>query len=339
MISGTVVFYKIATTCLLILVGYIGRRMKLLPEISSAVVSRYLLYIALPCYLVYYMSASVSRDTLGAYWYFPILGAGLMAVSDLFGYAVARIWAKAGERATFRMLAGLPNWMFMALAVIEPLFGEEGLRLVLLFNVGITFYLWTFGMTGFRPAIGWRLLLRELFLNTQTVALGIGFALAMLFPFLKGMEALGADELAALPLHLGVISPVWETMFLVSETALPLSIMQIGLILGETRRGEAVAQGRTLALVVFLRLLVGPILVMAALALLRRLGLPLSGGEFVAAALVFAMPSGVTAISVSDMYGGVVRLAARVVLWSTLASMLTAQIMTWAAQWAHQASG
>lgn len=335
MVSGTVVFYKIATTCLLILVGYIGRRMKLLPEISISVISRYLLYIALPCYLVYYMPASVSRETLGRYWYFPFLGAGLLAASDLFGYCTARIWAGPGEMATFRILVGVPNWMFMALAVIEPLFPVEGVRVVLLFNVGITFYLWTFGMTSFRPAIGWRRLLRELFLNTQTVALLVGFALAMLFPFLRGMEKLGSDELAALPVYLGIVTPVWETVYRVSETALPLSILQIGLILGEPRREAAAGGGRSLRLAIALRLLAAPALLLAVLWVVYRLGAPLSGGEFVAAAIVLAMPSGVTAISVADVYGGSVRLAARVVLWSTVASMFTAPLMTFAAQWVY----
>lgn len=335
MASSVVVFYKIATTCLLIFVGYIGRRMKLLPEISTNVISRYLLYIALPCYLIYYMPSSVSRDTLGEYWHFPLLGAGLLGVSDLCGCLAARLWARPGERATFRFLVAVPNWMFMALAVCEPLFGEDGVRMVLLFNVGITFYIWTLGMTGFRAAVGWRQLMRELFLNTQTVSVAIGFALAMFFPFLRGMEKLGSRELAALPLYLGVATPVWETIFLVSETALPLSIIQIGLILGDMRKGEEGGQGRSLLLTIGLRLIAAPAVIIAVLAAYCRLIVPLSASEFVASAIIMAMPAGVVSLSVSDMYGGAVRLAARTILWSTLASLVTAPFVTWAAQWIY----
>ena len=333
MVSSSVVFYKIATTCLLIVVGYIARRMKLLPEISVSVISKFILNLAMPCYLVYYMPSSISPSTIGRYWYFPLLGILLALINDLFGYATARLWAKPGERATFRIIVGLPNWVFMALAVCEPLFREDGVRVVLLYNVGVTFYLWTAGMTSFRSAVGWKEILRQLFINPQTIALIAGFILAMVFPFLQGMEKLGSDELAALPVYIGMMTPVWETIYLVGGTALPLSILQIGLMLGEPRpAGAGSVDKGTLLLTGGLRLLAAPAITLAVLYFLCLAGLPLTGTEFVVSCIILAMPAAVVCLTIVELYGGATRLAASAILWMTIASLFTVPLVTWAAQ-------
>lgn len=341
MVSGSVVFYKIATTCLLILVGYIGRRMKLLPEISVSVFSKYIIYMALPCYFIYYMPESISMETLGANWFFPLLGILLVLQCDLFAYLCARIWARKGELATFRVLVGLPNWVFMAMAVCEPLFPRDGVRLILLYNAGIMFYFWSFGMTSFRFGVGWLQILRQLFLNLQILANIVGFILALAAPFLRGMEALSATELAALPWYMGPFSPIWETVSLIGRTALPLSIFQIGLMLGSDRgdSGAETPGNRSLVLVIILRLLVAPVLSIAVLILVRRLGLPLTPNEFVISAIVLSMPAAVLCLTVSDVYNGAPRLAARAILWGTLASLLTAPLLTQAAAAAYRWGG
>lgn len=341
MISGSVVFYKIATTCLLILVGYIVKRLRLLPDVALNVMSKYLIYVALPCYVIYYTPSSVDRESLAANWHFPVLGFLLVMVADIFGYLTARLWARPGERATFRMLVGLPNWVFMALAVCEPLFREDGVRVVLLYNVGITFYTWTFGMSSFKPADSLAGLARQLFLNLQSVAIVIGLILAVTMPFLRGMEKMSSDELAALPLHLGLISPLWETTYLLAATALPLSILQIGLLLAApTNSGLAPASDmRSLALTCVLRLLVAPVLSMAVLVLLDWCGVSLTFNEFMVSVLIMAMAPAVLIISAVEVYGGAGRLAARGILWGSIAGLATAPLITWAAQhvyaWMH----
>ncbi|MCC8108164.1 MAG: AEC family transporter [Planctomycetes bacterium] len=152
MVSGIVVFYKIATTCLLILVGYIVRRMKLLPENSVSVVSAYLLYVGLPTYMMYYTPASITLETLGTYWYYPVIGAALLFVCDMFGWLTSRLWAGPGEGPTFRLLVALPNWVFMAMAVVEPIFREEGVRVVLLYKSSSS-TIWVLPYMSGRP--GW----------------------------------------------------------------------------------------------------------------------------------------------------------------------------------------
>ena len=338
MASSAVVFYKIATTCLLILVGYIAKRMKLLPEISVSVISKFIMFLALPSYFIFHMPSCISLDTLDANWFFPLFGAFLIFGADMFGYLSDRLFAAPGERGTFRMLVALPNWVFMALAVCEPLFPGDGVRVVLLYNVGIMFYFWSFGMTSFRSGEGWRTILRQLFLNTQTVAIAIGVVMALSFPALRGMEKLSSPELAALPWYVGIVTPLWETIYLIGGTALPLSILQIGLLLGTSREKDPLAGqegNRSLILSTLLRLLVAPLLSIACLVVLCRLGVPLTFNEFVISVIVMSMPAAVLCLSVAEVYGGAVRLSARGILWGTLASLLTAPLLTWLAETAY----
>lgn len=332
MSSSYVVFYKIATTCLLIFVGFIGRRMKILPENSPTIISKFLIYLANPAYVVYYMPQSITRETLHLYWMYPLIGFILLAINDLFAYSAARLWARPGERATFRILVGLPNWVYMALAVCIPLFGEAGVRVVLLFNIGITFYVWTFGMTSFRSAVGLKEIFLSLFYNIQTFALALGVFLALFFPAINGMEKQNAETLASLPLYYGMITPFWETVYLVGSTALPLSILQIGMLLGTPRPGGSVSDTKSLMLTSFLRLLAAPALTLGVLALLYKLGLTMGKAEFITAVIVMAMPAAVLSLSITEVYGGATRLAAKGIMWTNIASLLTAPLVTFVAE-------
>lgn len=335
MSSSYVVFYKILTTCLLIFVGYIARRMKILPEISVSILSKYLMYLCLPCYFLFHMPSSISLETLHQYWFYPILGFVLMGLGDVASYIVARVFARPGELATFRLICAVPNWIFMALAVCVPLFHEDGLRVVLLYNMGINFYVWTFALTSFRSGVGAKEILKKLFVNIQTIGLAIGFLLALFVPMVRGMEKLTADELVALPLHIGILTPIWETVYLIGSTALPISILNIGLLLGTPAPEGERPDGRSLGLTIVFRLLLAPVLTLGAMVVAQLLGVGMNKGEFVTSVIIMGMPAGVLCLSIVEVYGGANRLTAKCVLWGTIASLFTAPVVTGLAEWVY----
>ncbi len=351
MVSVSVVFYKIATTCLIIFVGYIVKRMQLIPENSVSFISKYILLVALPSYMIYYTPSSVSLESLHLYWFYPVLGLSLIALSDLCAYLVARYFARPGDLATVRFLVGVPNWVFMALVVCEPIFREEGIRVVLLYNIGITLYLWTLGMSSFRPGVGFWQMLRNLFINLQSIAMAIGVVFALTCPFFRGMEKLRPDELAALPLGLRLLTPAWETIYMLGMTAMPLTLFQIGIMLGRKRvlegskrllLADAAAAGKWergdyvwMGVVGVLRLLTIPFLLMLGLGLALKLGLPLNRNEYVISMIIMAMPPAVGAMSVAEVYGGNVRLTAMSLLWLTVAALATAPLAVWGALAMH----
>ncbi len=334
MVSGTVVLYKIAGTCLLILAGYIVKRLRLFPDNAANVLSRYLVYLGFPCYVLYYMPNSVTAESLAVDWRFPLLGFFLVFVADLFGYASARALARPEERATFRILVAFPNWVFMALTVCEPLFREDGVRVVLLYNIGITFYLWTFGLTSFRTAAGAADTVKQLFLNPQTIAMTIGIILAICIPSLRGLENATSDELAALPFEIGILTPIWDAVHLLATTALPVSIFQIGLLLNNSPAsgGPRPSILRPMILSCALRLLAVPVLSMAVLFALHRAGVRFTFTEFMTSTIVMAMAPAVAIVSIVDLYKGAGVLAARGILWGSVLCLATAPAITWLAQ-------
>ncbi|MCC8165661.1 MAG: AEC family transporter [Planctomycetes bacterium] len=180
-------------------------------------------------------------------------------------------------------------------------------------------------------------MLRNVLLNPQTVALMIGFVLALAAPFLVGMEKMGSEELQALPLYIGILSPAWETIYLLGLTTLPISIFQIGLLLGAPRQsidvgGESPVRVGQLVLLGFLRLIAAPVLCMGILLLLMWFGLPLSLSDFVVSTIVIAMPPAVACLAIVEVYGGRVRLTANAILWQTVAALGTAPLITYVAQ-------
>ena len=337
MLSSSVIFFKIASMCLLMFFGYLSRRMKLVPDSFLGALSSYLLSIASPCFIIYNIPRTITRESIVAYWYFPLLGAGLLAICDIFGWASARLLVIPNRRPTFRFLIAFPNWIFLAIAVIEPLFGDEGIRMVLLFNAGINAYLWSFGLSGFKPGTGWALM-KNIFLNIQIIATVVGMGLAVGFPFVATIHDMTGAQLAELPVHLGLTAAAWEGITFIGITTLPLSIFQIGLRLAaapdEKTAGKPAIRkdNRTLAVCSTLRLIVAPVIIILTLIALIRFGLPLTEAEFLISVLIFSMPTGVTAMMIADLYGGDTLLTARTILWTTLASLGTVPVIAWLAQ-------
>lgn len=340
MLSSSVIFYKIASICLLILIGYFVKRMKLVPENSLNVISHYTISIATPCMVMAYMPRCIDPDTIEQYWPYPVLGAGLVAFSDIIGLFTARLFVPSNERATFRFLAAFPNWIFLGLAVCEPLFGEVGIRIVLLFNAGITVYLWSFGMTGFRPGIGLKAV-KNLVLNNQIIATVVGLILAVTIPSLAGFHLMTATELAAQPFLAGTALSAWEAVVLLGATALPLSIFQIGLRLAGSEKGGSVEEltekpnNRSLVLCSVIRLLFTPALTVLVVLIIIQLGFTMSHSEYLVVILICCMPTAATSLGVTDVYGGDSLLAARGVLWMTVASLATVPLVAWLANYAY----
>ncbi|MDR3211273.1 MAG: AEC family transporter [Planctomycetota bacterium] len=348
--SEAVIFYKLVAMSLLIFVGFIARRMKLLPENSFTVLSHYILSIATPFYVMVYMSRTVSRDSILNYWHFPLLAFLLLALSDLISILAAYSLSRPATRPTYRFLAAIPNWMFFPLVICEPLFGMDGVRVVLLFNLGITLYVWSFGMTWFHPGFGWGAL-RDLILNRQIIATALGILIALFIPQLRDLHNLGVAELTSLPLHLGLLASVWEAVTLVGGTCLSISIFQIGVRLAANDRNEPAslpisrrlspasvranaklrkgewAGYRQLVSASLVRLVVTPLLIILVLILLRRLGLNLTPSEYLVTLIVFSQSPAVAGLSVADVFGGDSLLAARAIVWMTLASLVTVPLM------------
>jgi hypothetical protein len=121
-------------------------------------------------------------------------------------YGVARLvglQVGTGLR-TFALTAGIANYGYLPLPMMEAMFGPESRGLLLVHNVGVEAALWTGGIlviSGLSPRDGWRKLINAPMIS---LVVALGFNLLNLTPWVPGvvMNIVHAMGVCAIPLGL-----------------------------------------------------------------------------------------------------------------------------------------
>jgi predicted permease len=116
---------------------------------SSELVSRLVVALALPAYMVANLMGGYDRQKLLSL----LPGVPIPFVAMLASYGLARILAwlcriRRGRRGTFASMFALSNTIFVGLPVNLVLFGESSLPFVLLYYIANTSLFWTIGVHG-----------------------------------------------------------------------------------------------------------------------------------------------------------------------------------------------
>jgi hypothetical protein len=230
----------------------------------------------------------------------PVMGFVTMAGGIGLAYGVAKWAGFAVGRGlrTFAFSVGIFNYGYMAIPLVEALFGRETLGVLFVFNVGCEAAIWTVGilvLAGVSVRDGWRRLFNApVFALVLAVILNVSGAGAWLPQIVKTAVAMcGAS---AVPLGLLVIGATLVEYFgaprtLVDRKVTPLACaLRLGLI---------------------------PVLMLALAALL-----PLPREVKQVLIVQAAMPAGVLPIVIAKHYGGQPLTAVQVVLGTTAAGLL-----------------
>lgn len=139
----------IALILILLGFGYFLAALGWVKKEDSEFLTRFVVTIALPPYMVVHLTTSFTRDTLLG------LGKGLLvpAVSMLLAYLLGLILAYVlripqTKRGIFVVAFALSNTIFVGLPVCQALFGEEATPFVLLYYMVNTTFFWTLGALG-----------------------------------------------------------------------------------------------------------------------------------------------------------------------------------------------
>jgi malate permease and related proteins len=226
----------------------------------------------------------------------PALGFVMMGGGILLAYAVAKRtgFAVGGGLRTFAFSVGIFNYGYMAIPLVEELFGREALGVLFVFNVGCEAAIWTVGIVMLAGVSlrdgGWRRLL-----NPPIYAL----VLAVLLNLANGD--------AWLP---GILR---QSIRMTAACAVPLGLLVIGGTLVEYFAAPRTLVDRKVSpLACALRLGVIP-LGMLGLAVALPVPPELRGVIVVQA----AMPAGILPIVIAKHYGGQPLVAVQVVLGTT----------------------
>ena len=262
---------------------------------------RLTLNVLIPCLILDSMLGNRALQDTGT----PLVASFLGSVTVLLGFLVC--WwmaplaglAPGPEQRTFAVSAGIYNWAYLALPVTLALFGRETVGVLFAFNLGVETMLWTVGiilLTGGSAADGWKRIF-----NAPVLAI----LSSLLLNALHAREWLPGFLLSA--------------VHMVGACAIPMGLMIVGAsFYDQTGTAEFKKSGRVGVVACLCRLLILPLLFLA-LAKYVPMSMEIRRVLVVQA----AMPSAVFPIILAQHYGGHTPTALRVVLITSIASLVT----------------
>ncbi len=312
-----VVFLKIAAMFLVIVAGWLARRRGFLAADFTATLSRLVVDVAFPALVFTQLLRTVDGRALRHEWFAPLL-CGLLIVAAYFvGLLLAPLFSGKAQRNTFLFLIAVPNWVFLPLPIAQALYGDAGVRTVLLSNVGGQLVLWSFGVWILHGSM--RQAMKQLWTNIGLWATAAGVVVALLFPAARDLET--ANPVDA-PTGLMLPAAVVQALAMVGSLTIPLSLLAIGAQLGEltiaVHRFPKVLWGVLLG-----RLLAAPLVTVAIGFVLMRLGLAVPEQTRLVLYLIAAMPVAISCSVMTERFGGDTTLAAEGIFYSTFFSLLT----------------
>ncbi|MBI2441049.1 MAG: AEC family transporter [Lentisphaerae bacterium] len=323
-----VVLLRIASMFLVMALGFLARKRRLITDDTTEALSRLLVDMFFPALVFTQMLRTVNQEVLRAGWFVPLLGAAVIVIAQGVGRLGLPLFRLRANMATAVFLVTMPNWIFFPLPIVEQLFGDEGVRDVLLCNVGCQLMLWTIGvwtLQGNRPH---KVALKELLLNPGLMATAAGIMLALLFPLARGLENVRAADASGGML---AAAAVVQALSILGSMTIPISLVITGAQLGSLNLADHYPT-RELTGVIILRLLVAPALTIALAAAAKASGLRLPEVARLTTYLIATMPVAISCTAVAQRFAGDSLLAARAIFYSTLWSILTVPVIYWVIQ-------
>jgi predicted permease len=201
---------------------------------------------------------------------------------------------------TFASVAGLQNYGYIPLPICLALFDRDVVGVLLAFNMGVDIAMWTLGvalMPGGDGKSDWR----KILLSPPIVSVAAGIAL----------NAMGAGHWVP-----QAVDGAWHMLGL---CAVPVGLLVTGAVLADHMRPGMLRSGwNTIGLALALRLGLLPALILAA-----ALWLPLNPALRTVLIVQSAMPSAVFPVVLAKMHGGDMPTALRIVLGTSIASLIT----------------
>ena len=300
----------------LVLCGYLAARRAVLPLSAIPGLNTFVLYFALPCMLFRFGSDTPLAQLLDGRLALLYLLCALIIVA--LALLLARRRGLGWNDAAFgALVAAFPNTGFMGVPLLVAFVGPQAAG----------------------PAI-----------VTLAVDLVLVTSLCIALSRLDGADRHGAGRaalqalrgVAANPLPWAVllgalasalgwqpVAPLLKTITLLADAASPVALFTMGAVLARSQLASGVSGAgagvawREEVGVVLLKLLVHPLLVASAGALLMAAGWGLSAQAVPAATLVAALPSASNVALLAERFGANTGRIARIILWSTALAFLS----------------
>jgi predicted permease len=293
------IFSRIGIIFIIFLIGTLARWRKVLTEESTNALCRLAIEITLPFLYFYTLSTGLEPELFSSILVLPLLAMLLILTAYFLSWlACWRLKLTPDERRSFRFLVSFPNYGFLAFPIIFALFGQEGLVMAFLFNLGITFLYWTLGVTILSGA---NTKGRVIFKNLANNAI-----LGLLLGLFVGVNSFKIPQF------------ILDTSKMIGDATIPLALIVVGSILAK-KSPRRIGSLRPILTLIFYRLILIPSLALLFINIFD--GLP----KMLAVIIVIqaAMPSASTTPILTKRFGGDTEFAASGVFFTTLISIIT----------------
>lgn len=292
---------KIILLFLLIVIGYIAKKVKFVDSDIKEHITKIVLNIALPLFIFSAMQFEFSKDVLKDAGILIIISFVFHFAVTLFSYLVVKILkVKDRKRDVFQYVIIFSNVGYMGYPIIHEIAGDQGLFYAAIYNLSFNVLTWTLGVYLMTRKEQEKTSLKNRLLhviNPSLVAVVLGFSC-----FLFSIK---------------IPEVILDTFRAVGGITTPLSMMFIGIILAEIHFKEVV-NDISVFFISAIRLLLIPTIVYLILNALGFQDLVL-----VIPTILAAMPAAANTAIVASRYHNDYQLASKMIFVTTLLSIFT----------------
>lgn len=294
------VITQMAVLFLILAIGYIANKTKILNRDSNKLLSRLVLNIAMPCTILSSVMGGAVTMTGNEALFFMGLVLISFALTYLVAWPLPRLLRSPREDdGIIRFLVAFGNVAFMGYPVVQAMFGDGALFYVTLFNIPFNLLLFSLGIvltSGKRGKISLKLFL--------TPTLFSSMAAVLIFLLQLDMPKIMVD-----------------TAGLVGNITTPCAMLVIGSSLADIPVRDVFSEKRIYP-VVFAKLIIIPIITWLVLRFF------ITDAKILGILVVeAAMPTATAAAMMSLQYGGNDKLASKGVFLTTLFSVVTIPLL------------
>jgi len=297
---------KVAVLFILIVIGFIAGKSKLISKKGQKDITQLVLYITMPATIFSAMQLEMNKERLNTSY--KILGVMIFCyiIMYIIGTLVSsRLPLTAGKKDIFKTSLLLSNTSFMGYPIVLSLLGPEALFYAVV-GAGFVFEIisWTFGVYLITRNGN-----KEFELNFKNIIFSTG-----ILSILVG--------LVFFIFQWSVPEPINSVINTLTPATSPLAMIVIGLMLSRSNIIEAF-KNKWLYLASVFKLFITPTLIIT---ILKLFGI--TGPALVIPVIMISMPTASYVAMFSDNYGNDAEFASQIIFLTSLLSMLSIPLIT-----------
>ena len=287
------------TLFLMMLLGILAAKAKLISAESRKGLSNILIYLISPCNIVESFRQQVTMRLLEQSMLVLVISFGLQVFYLFINRFLYRRFPER-QQPVLKYATICSNGNFIGIPVIGEIFGTQGVLFAALTLLPVRINIWTSGIALFSQKREKREMARKILLHPCILALFFGFFMMLL--------------------QIYPPEPVWKVIESVGDCITPMAMVLVGSIIAEVDWKKLI--DKTTVYYSILRLLLIPIVVWI---VLRLLGID----SFITdvSVVLAGMPAASLTAVLAEKYDGDVELASRCIVVSTLLSVITVPLL------------